>query len=42
MAYGIRRWGNEELWQMFKKDIDAQIEELGLIVPDEQKGRQIL
>jgi hypothetical protein len=27
---------------MFKKDIDAQIEELGLKVPDAQKGRQIL
>ncbi len=42
VAYGIRRWGNEELRQMFKKDIDAQIEEIGLQVPDAQKGRQVL
>ncbi len=41
VALGIRRWGNEELRQMFKKDIDGQIEDIGLLVPDEKKGRQI-
>ncbi len=35
VAYGIRRWGNEELRRMYKKDIDAKIAELGLQVPQE-------
>jgi ring-1,2-phenylacetyl-CoA epoxidase subunit PaaA len=42
VAYGIRRWGNEELRQMYKQDIDAQIEAIGLTVPDAQKGRKVL
>jgi len=42
VAYGIRRWGNEELREMFRKDIDAQIKAIGLEVPDPQKGRKIL
>jgi len=42
VAYGIRRWGNEELREMFRKDIDAQIKTIGLEVPDPQKGRKIL
>jgi 1,2-phenylacetyl-CoA epoxidase catalytic subunit len=41
VAYGIRRWGNEELREMFRKDIDAQIAAIGLKVPDPQKGRKI-
>ena len=41
IAMGIRRWGNEELRQMWRKDIDPQIEKLGLNVPDAQKGRLI-
>jgi len=42
VAYGIRRWGNEELRQMYKQDIDAQIAAIGLKVPDPQKGRTVL
>jgi len=41
IAHGIRRWGNEELRQMWRKDIDAQIEKLGLKVPDPAVGRLI-
>jgi ring-1,2-phenylacetyl-CoA epoxidase subunit PaaA len=41
IACGIRRWGNEELRQMWRKDIDPQIERLGLRVPDAEKGRLI-
>ncbi|OGQ79115.1 MAG: hypothetical protein A3G40_14495 [Deltaproteobacteria bacterium RIFCSPLOWO2_12_FULL_57_22] len=41
VAYGIRRWGNEALRQMFRQDIDAQIEAIGLKVPDPEKGRRI-
>src|SRR3989304_1066035 len=41
VAYGIRRWGNEALRQMFRQDIDAQIEATGLKVPDPEKGRKI-
>lgn len=41
VGYGIRRWGNEELRQMWRKDIDAQIEKLGLKVPDPERGRLI-
>ena len=41
IALGIRRWGNEELRQMWRKDIDPQIEKLGLKVPDAETGRQI-
>ena len=33
VAFGIRRWGNEELRQMYIADIDPQIEALGLTVP---------
>ena len=41
VALGIRRWGNEELRRMWRKDIDPQIAKLGLKVPDADKGRQI-
>ncbi|MFN0164448.1 MAG: Phenylacetic acid catabolic protein [Burkholderiales bacterium] len=41
IAHGIRRWGNEELRQMWRKDLDPQIEKLGLKVPDAQAGRLI-
>jgi ring-1,2-phenylacetyl-CoA epoxidase subunit PaaA len=41
VAYGIRRWGNEELRQMWKADLDKQIAALGLSVPDERAGRLI-
>jgi len=41
VGYGIRRWGNEELRQMWKKDLDAQIAAAGLKVPDSSKNRKI-
>ncbi|MBI2360106.1 MAG: phenylacetate-CoA oxygenase subunit PaaI [Deltaproteobacteria bacterium] len=41
VAYGIRRWDNETLRQMYKKDIDAQIAAIGLRVPDPEKGRKV-
>ena len=41
VRYGIRRWGNEELRQMWKADLDAQIAAIGLAVPDAAVGRQI-
>jgi 1,2-phenylacetyl-CoA epoxidase catalytic subunit len=42
VAYGVRRWGNAELRDMYKKDIDAQIGALGLVVPPADRGRQIV
>jgi 1,2-phenylacetyl-CoA epoxidase catalytic subunit len=41
VAYGIRRWGNEELRRMWKADLDKQITALGLAVPDSGVGRRI-
>jgi ring-1,2-phenylacetyl-CoA epoxidase subunit PaaA len=41
VAYGIRRWGNEELRQMWKADLDKQIAAIGLAVPDAGAGRLI-
>ncbi|MHA1538045.1 MAG: Phenylacetic acid catabolic protein [Alphaproteobacteria bacterium] len=41
VKYGIRKWGNEELRGMWKKDLDAQIEKIGLKVPSARKGRTI-
>jgi len=41
VAYGIRPWGNAELRQMYKEDIDAQIAALGLEVPPEDRDRKI-
>jgi ring-1,2-phenylacetyl-CoA epoxidase subunit PaaA len=41
IAHGIRRWGNEELRQMWRKDIDPEILKLGLRVPDSEQGRLI-
>jgi ring-1,2-phenylacetyl-CoA epoxidase subunit PaaA len=41
VGYGIRRWGNEQLRQMWKADLDAQIAALGLVVPDAARGRRI-
>jgi len=41
VRYCIRRWGNEELRQMWKADLDAQIASIGLAVPDAALGRQI-
>jgi len=40
-AFGIRRWGNQELRQMWKADIDAQIADIGLTVPPEDRGRTV-
>ena len=40
VMYGIRRWGNAELRQMYKADIDEQIARLGLAVPPEARGRK--
>ena len=42
VGYGIRRWGNAELRQMYKRDIDPQILALGLEVPPEERDRKIL
>jgi ring-1,2-phenylacetyl-CoA epoxidase subunit PaaA len=41
VMYGIRRWGNEELRQMWKADLDKQIATIGLRVPDAGAGRLI-
>ena len=41
VAFGIRRWGNEELRQMWKKEIDPQIAALGLKVPDAVAGQTL-
>ncbi|MGE0733939.1 MAG: Phenylacetic acid catabolic protein [Alphaproteobacteria bacterium] len=41
VGFGIRKWGNEELRQMYRKDIEPQIEKLGLKVPNPDKGRKI-
>jgi 1,2-phenylacetyl-CoA epoxidase catalytic subunit len=41
VTYGIRRWGNEELRQMWKADLDKQIAAIGLSVPDHSAGRLI-
>lgn len=41
VKFGIRRWGNEELRQMWKADLDKQIEGMGLKVPDPAVGRVI-
>ena len=41
VAFGIRKWGNEELRQMWKTDLDAQIEKIGLKVPDAEAGRTV-
>jgi 1,2-phenylacetyl-CoA epoxidase catalytic subunit len=42
VAYGVRRWGNAELRDMYKKDIDAQIGALGLVVPPADRDRKII
>ncbi len=42
VGYGIRRWGNAELRQMYKKDIDEQIRSLGLEVPPDDRNRKIV
>ena len=42
VGYGIRRWGNAELRQMYKTDIDQQIRDLGLGVPPEDRDRKVL
>ncbi|MEW6690690.1 MAG: Phenylacetic acid catabolic protein, partial [Pseudomonadota bacterium] len=41
VAYGIRRWGNEELRQKWKTDLDAQIRAVGLAVPDAEARRLV-
>ena len=41
VMYGIRRWGNEELRQKWKADLDAQIRAAGLVVPDAEAGRKV-
>lgn len=41
VGYGIRRWDNETLRQMFRQDVDKQIEAIGLRVPDPEQGRKI-
>ncbi len=40
VALGIRRWGNEELRQLWKTDLDRQIGACGLKVPDAQHARR--
>ncbi len=41
VKYGIRKWGNEELRNMWREDLDAQIEKIGLVVPSPELGRTI-
>ncbi len=41
VGYGIRRYGNEELRQMYKADIDHKIASLGLEVPPAERHRRI-
>ena len=41
VGYGIRRWGNEELRQMYKADIDEKIAGLGLAVPPADRNRNV-
>ena len=41
VGYGIRRWGNEELREMYRAEIDTKINEIGLTVPNPQKGRSV-
>jgi ring-1,2-phenylacetyl-CoA epoxidase subunit PaaA len=41
VRYGIRRWGNEELRNMWKEDLDKQIAAIGLAVPDAALNRRI-
>lgn len=41
VAYGIRRWGNEELRQKWKADLDQQIRAVGLAAPDAALGRRV-
>jgi len=41
VAYGVRRWGNAELREMYRKDIDAQISTLGLVVPPADRNRKV-
>ncbi len=41
VGYGIRRWGNEELREMYRAEIDTKIAQIGLTVPDPQKGRSV-
>jgi 1,2-phenylacetyl-CoA epoxidase catalytic subunit len=41
VAYGIRRWGNEELRRKWQADLDAQIRAAGLAVPDASAGRRV-
>jgi 1,2-phenylacetyl-CoA epoxidase catalytic subunit len=41
VAFGIRRWGNEELREMWRADLEKQIAALGLKVPDAAGARLI-
>ncbi len=41
VTFGIRRWGNEELRQMWKTDLDKQLTAIGLKVPDAAGARLI-
>jgi ring-1,2-phenylacetyl-CoA epoxidase subunit PaaA len=41
VKWGIRRWGNEELRQMWKADLDKQIAAIGLAVPDSTAQRLV-
>jgi 1,2-phenylacetyl-CoA epoxidase catalytic subunit len=39
---GLKKWGNEELRQMYSAEVRRDAAELGLEVPDEKKGRRFL
>ncbi len=41
VAFGIRRWNNEDLRAMYKEDIDKKIAAIGLAVPPEDRNRAI-
>jgi 1,2-phenylacetyl-CoA epoxidase catalytic subunit len=41
VAYGIRRWGNEELRRMYMEDIGPKIAKIGLEIPPEDRNRKV-
>jgi 1,2-phenylacetyl-CoA epoxidase catalytic subunit len=42
VAYGIRRWDNAELRQMYQDDIEQKFRDIGLAVPPAELGRKIM
>jgi Uncharacterized conserved protein len=42
VRYGIKRWKNEEARQMYLREVEELINELGLEMPDPNVGRKVL